>query len=196
MEAEVIKTYLPDLVTAISGCVQPVSDHCLSERLIPESVYKRVLESGVTQDDKARILILAVKASILTDSGCFKTLLTILEKQLPDAAKEKLLSDIRKELTDTQKTEMGRIEIASGSLQGNLFGKREDYSYEVPEGMVNVKLTKVDKSENTVNFGEGIGGVTLNWEKEAKKAHVHAWVNGSFGGPGNHVTWTVWGYRR
>ena len=56
MEAQVIKSFLPDLVTAISDIVQPVSDQCLAKGLIPESVYKRVLESGGTSEDKARTL--------------------------------------------------------------------------------------------------------------------------------------------
>ena len=56
MEAEVINGFLPDLVTAISDCVQPVSDQCLAKGLIPDSVYKRVLESGGTSEDKARTL--------------------------------------------------------------------------------------------------------------------------------------------
>ena len=55
-----ITSFLPDLVTAISDIVQPVSDQCLAKGLIPESVYKRVLELGGTSEDKARTLILAV----------------------------------------------------------------------------------------------------------------------------------------
>ena len=104
MEAEVIKCFLPDLVTAISDCVQPVSDQCLAKGLIPDSVYKRVLESGGTSEDKARTLILAVKKSTETDSGCLEILLKILEEQLPYAIKEKLLSEIRKELTEKANT--------------------------------------------------------------------------------------------
>ena len=56
-----ITSFLPRLITAISDIVQPVSDQCLAKGLIPDSVYKRVLESGGTSEDKARILILAVK---------------------------------------------------------------------------------------------------------------------------------------
>ena len=48
-----IKSLLPDLVTAISDRVQPVSDQCLAKGLIPDSVYKRVLESRGTSEDKA-----------------------------------------------------------------------------------------------------------------------------------------------
>ena len=52
VDHEVIKSFLPKLVTAISDCVQPVSDQCLAKGLIPDSVYKRILESGGTSEDK------------------------------------------------------------------------------------------------------------------------------------------------
>jgi hypothetical protein len=92
----------------------------------------------------------------------------------------------------TKNAELRRIEIASGSLKGNLFGKKEDYSYDVPEGVVHVSLSKDDKSEGAFSIGSGTGDVTLKWDKAAKKAYVHAWVNGSVGS--NHVTWTIYGY--
>ena len=76
-----IKQFLPDLVTAVSDIVQPVSDQCLAKGLIPESVYKGVLESGGTSEDKARTLVLAVKISTETDSRCFKIFLSILYEQ-------------------------------------------------------------------------------------------------------------------
>ena len=75
--------FLPDLVTAISDIVQPVSDQCLAKGLIPDSVYKRVLESGGTSEDKARTLVLAIKTSTETDSGYLEILLNILERELP-----------------------------------------------------------------------------------------------------------------
>ena len=94
-----IEKVLPDLVTAISDIVQLVSDQCLAKRLIPESVYRRVLESGGTSEDKARILVLAVKTSTETDSRCFKIFLSILHQQ--PTCKE-LVSAIREELTETK----------------------------------------------------------------------------------------------
>ena len=36
MEAKMIESFLPDLVTAISDCVQPVSDQCLAKELTKE----------------------------------------------------------------------------------------------------------------------------------------------------------------
>ena len=96
MEAELIKERIPYLLTAISDIVQPVSDQCLAKGLIPESVYKRVLESGETSDYKARTLILAVKASTEADSRCLEMLLSILETELPEAIKDKIVADMRK----------------------------------------------------------------------------------------------------
>jgi DNA repair exonuclease SbcCD ATPase subunit len=102
--AKVIRNFLPDLVTAISDCVQTVSDQCLAKGLIPESVYKRVLESGGTSEDKARTLVLAVKKSTETDSRCLEILLTILEEKLPYGIRDTLLSQIRKEISEKANT--------------------------------------------------------------------------------------------
>ena len=87
-----IRSLLPDLVIAISDCVQPVSDQCLAKGLIPDSVHKRVLESGGTSEDKARTLILAVKTSTETDDGCLEIFLNVLDEQLPYGIKDKPLS--------------------------------------------------------------------------------------------------------
>ena len=56
MEAEIFKQFLPDLVRAISDNVLSVSDQCLAKGLITESTYKKVLESGGTNEDRARTL--------------------------------------------------------------------------------------------------------------------------------------------
>ena len=130
MEAEVIRSFLPDLVTAISDCVQLVSDQYLAKGLISDSVYKRVLESGGTSEDKARTLILAVKKSTETDSRCFEILLNILDQQLPHTIKEKLLSEIRKELNEklvtSQNVQSEDLPRESVLLQNSLLGKFED----------------------------------------------------------------------
>jgi hypothetical protein len=104
MEAEAIKTSLPDLVTVISDIVQPVSDQCLAKGLISDSVYKRVLESGGTSQDKARTLVLAVKTSTEADSGCLERFLEILDEQLPFGIKDKPLSKLKKKIAE-RKTE-------------------------------------------------------------------------------------------
>ena len=135
-----IKSFLPDIVTAISDIVQPVSDQCLAKGLIPESVYKRVLESGGTSEDKARTLILAVKKSTETDSGCLEILLNILERELPFTIREKLTSEIRKEQVEKANTCRAVVPSSQAvqplpseelpreyaSLQSSLLGKLED----------------------------------------------------------------------
>ena len=131
MAAKVISSFLPDLVTAISDCVQPVSDQCLAKGLIPDSVYKRVLESGGTSEDKARTLILAVKTSAETDSRCFEILLNILEQQLPYAIKDKLSSDIREEQKKASAVVPFSVPVQSDHretevVQGSLLGRLEE----------------------------------------------------------------------
>ena len=135
-----ITSFLPDLVTAISDIVQPVSDQCLAKGLIPESVYKRVLESGGTSEDKARTLILAIEKSTETDSGCLEILLSILEKELPFTIREKLTSEIRKEQVEKANTCRAVVPSSQAvqplpseelpreytSLQSSLLGKLED----------------------------------------------------------------------
>ena len=95
--AEVLTKFLVDLVNATSDCVQAISDQCLAKGLITRSTYDRVLESGAISKEKARTLILAVQATTITDSSCFDILLEILEEELPDASKRKLLLEMRKE---------------------------------------------------------------------------------------------------
>ena len=137
MAAKVISSFLPDLVTAISDIVQPVSDQCLAKGLIPDSVYKRVLESGGTSEDKARTLILAVKKSTETDSRCLELLLNILEEQLPYAIKDKLLSEMREEQKNASaplsavvpRSHLVPLQVAFRErevVQGSLLGRLED----------------------------------------------------------------------
>ena len=59
-----------------------------------------MLESGGTSENKARTLILAIKKSTETDNRCLEILLNILDEQLPYGIKDKLLSAIRKQLTE------------------------------------------------------------------------------------------------
>ena len=140
MEAEVIKRFIPDLVTAISDCVQPVSDQCLAQGLVPDTVYRTVLESGGTSENKARALILAIKKSTETDNRCLEILLSILDQQLPHGIKDKVLSAIRKELTETANSSRAVVPLSqsvqhvpSGDLpkecalqQSSLLGRFED----------------------------------------------------------------------
>ena len=133
MAAKVICSFLPNLVTAISDCIQPVSDQCLAKGLIPESVYKRLLESGGTSEDKARTLVQAVKKSTETDSRCLEILLNILEEQLPHAIKDKLLSEIREEQENSRAVvpsfhlvPVPNVSRETEVVQGSLLGRLED----------------------------------------------------------------------
>ena len=89
-----------------------------------------------------------------------------------------------------------RIDLGSGNLRGSWgFGKREDYTYDVPDNALSVSLDSDDRSANSLNIGSGNGKATLHWDKAAKKARVHAWVNGAVGAP-NEVRWTVYAWVR
>ena len=81
-----------------------MSDQCLARRLVTDSTYSKVLESGETSEDKARTLILAVRKCTETNSSCLEIFLDVLDQQLPYLIKSKLLSDIRKRLNKTDDT--------------------------------------------------------------------------------------------
>ena len=85
-----------------------------------------------------------------------------------------------------------RIDLGSGNLKGAWgFGAKEDFEYDVPDGAISVSLDYNDQSANSLNIGSGNGKATLHWDKAAKKARVHAWVNGAVGAA-NEVRWTVY----
>ena len=85
-----------------------------------------------------------------------------------------------------------KIELGSGNLKGSFgFGKKENYTYDVPANAVHVSMHHEDVSSDTLNIGDGNGKVTLHWDKPGRKAHVHAWVNGALGSA-NEVRWTVY----
>ena len=140
MEGEVINSFLPDLVTAVSDSVLSVSDQCLAKGLIPGNVHDQVLQSGGIRKDKARVLILAVKKSTETDSRCLEILLNILEQELPFVIRENLLSKIRKELTEkantcravvplskaVQQVQLGELSKETTLQQSALLGRFED----------------------------------------------------------------------
>ena len=140
MAAEVITSFLPELVTAVSDCVQSVSDQCLAKGLIPDAVYKRVLESGATSEDKARTLVLAVKKSTETDKRCFELFMNILEQELPYAVRDGLLEKMRKEVNEKASSctavvpstgdlrQIPRVKLARESVvqQTHLLGRLEE----------------------------------------------------------------------
>jgi hypothetical protein len=94
--------------------------------------------------------------------------------------------------TYTFKMSLMKIELGSGNLKGAFgFGKKKDYTYDVPENAVHVSIHYEDMSSNNFNYGNGNGKATLCWYKAPKKARVCAWVNGALGSP-NEVRWTVY----
>ena len=79
-EINVIQKFTPQLVRAVGSCsVLEVSDQFLAKELITDGVYKRILESSRSSDDKVRILLIAVKDAIRTDSSCFEMAMDILK---------------------------------------------------------------------------------------------------------------------
>ena len=104
------------------------------------SPYKKVLESGGTSEDRARTLVLAVKNCTETDSRCLDILLSILDQKLPHASREKLMSEIRKEVTEKvntctavvpssqaiQQLPPGELAKESALQQRNQLGRLED----------------------------------------------------------------------
>ena len=101
-EADTLKTFIPDLVTAICDCVQSVSDQCVAKGLITETTHRQVLESRGTSEEQARTLILSVQNSIKTNGSCLDVFLDVIDEKLPYRTKGKLLREIRKELASTQ----------------------------------------------------------------------------------------------
>ena len=82
-EIRVIQIFTPKLVSAVSDSILAVSDQFLAKELIAVGVYKRILGSwSISNADKARILLNAVKDVIHTDKSCFETAMNIL-KALP-----------------------------------------------------------------------------------------------------------------
>ena len=83
------------------------------------------------------------------------------------------------------------IELGSGSLKGSSwFGRQSDSTYDVPDGAIHVGIDHKDLSSKNLTIGRGNGNVRYNWDKQAGKVCVHAWVNGAFGHP-NEVKWEV-----
>ena len=99
VECETLEAFVPDLVTAICDDIQRITDQCLSTGLISDSRRRRILESRGSED-QARELIQCVQNATKTDNRCFEIFMDSLDKELPRLVKEKLLSDIRKDLED------------------------------------------------------------------------------------------------
>ena len=91
-------------------------------------------------------------------------------------------------------SKLASLTLMSANLKGSMgFGKKEDYTCNVPPNTVHVSLSAEDHSRNTLNIGRGNGKVTLEWVQGQTQCKVHAWVNGAAGQP-NEVSWTLTGW--
>jgi hypothetical protein len=82
-EIKVIHKFIRQLVRAISSCsVLEVSDKFLAAELITDGVNKQILERLVPNDNKARMLLNAIKDAIRADNSSFRKAMSIL-KALP-----------------------------------------------------------------------------------------------------------------
>ena len=105
MEAKIIEKFTPTLVRAIYGCVPSVAHECMAKGLIPSRIYDDIIlgSSAVTGMDNAGKLLNAVKHCIEIDSILsFEIFLGILEKELPERSRTKLLTDMKTELAREQ----------------------------------------------------------------------------------------------
>ena len=118
VECETLEAFLPDLVTAISDDVQRITDQCLSTGLISDSRRRRILEVKGSED-QARSLIQCVQNSTKTDNRCFEIFLDSLDKELPRLVKEKLLSDMRRDLAE-------RTAIRKAVIPATVFQKHQE----------------------------------------------------------------------
>lgn len=98
MEAKIVRTFIPQLVNAVSDCVLGVANECLAKGLISLSTHTHIVKAKEIEDSKARTLILAVMKSIEFHGDSFQTFLTILDGILPNITKEVLLPSMRREL--------------------------------------------------------------------------------------------------
>ena len=99
VESEILETFLPDLVTAVCDDVQRITDQCLANGLITDSKRRRILERRGSEN-QARALIQCIQNSTKSDNRCFDIFLDSLERELPRLVKEKLLSDMRRDLAE------------------------------------------------------------------------------------------------
>ena len=84
MEAKIIEKFNPKLVVAICDCIHPVTDACMADGLIAAETRSDIQNSTVTNEDKTRKLLKAVKNCIEIDSISFDIFLRILNGKLPE----------------------------------------------------------------------------------------------------------------
>jgi uncharacterized coiled-coil protein SlyX len=78
--AQILTSFIDDLVVAICDHVGEVSDRCLERQLISSEVYGQILDSELTSTAsvKARTLLLAVKDAVAINQTLFEVLMEIL----------------------------------------------------------------------------------------------------------------------
>ena len=93
-------------------------------------------------------------------------------------------------------SDYNRLPIASGNIRSSAgFGRKEDYTYDLPDGAIWASIDPENISGNTISLGSGSGKATMKVDMANKKAHVHAWVNGSaVFWAHNEVKWTVYAW--
>ena len=90
------ESLIPFLVTAVTDCFQAVSDKCLAAGLISQKTYETVvLQSGSSNKDKTRSLLMSVLNSIKTERECGQIFIRILQEELPQKIVDKVLSTIK-----------------------------------------------------------------------------------------------------
>ena len=104
MEAKIIENFIPTLVRAIYDCVRSVAHECMAKGLISQRTYDDILDSSAVTSlmDKAGKLLNAVKHCIEIDGISFEIFLSILENELPERSRTKLLTDMRTKLAREQ----------------------------------------------------------------------------------------------
>ena len=102
MEAKIIEKFTPTLVVAVCDCVRPVTDACMADRLITGETRDDILGSTVTNEDKTRKLLKAVKNCTEINSESFDIFLRILREKLPERISSKLLTDMGTEMASEQ----------------------------------------------------------------------------------------------
>lgn len=120
MEVKVIQQFFPDLISVVGTCVQNVSDHCFSKGLIEETTQRKIVELAGTDTERARTLILAVRASIARNSKSFTLFMNVLEKVLPSVdepllnAMKTAVTSCTSEVIDSQIPSLPHSQIACG----------------------------------------------------------------------------------
>lgn len=117
VEAKVLQSFTPKLVTAVQDTVDAVVEDCLARELIKEETRSDVL-SEQTSQKKARKLLEVVRNCVKSDRFCYGIFMKILREQLPRKSSEKLFEDMEFDLAERkdrkevdQCTDGGDIEV-------------------------------------------------------------------------------------